>query len=1500
MDTKVNTPQAVASVIAVEGQAFARNPAGEMRPLHAGDVLLQGDTIVTLPGGQVQLAFSDGHLLSVLPNEVYHLGPEVALNTRPEVSEASLAASDVDRVIQVLNQGGDLNVELEDTAAGLNGGAANDAGISFVRLMRVAEGVEGQSTTLSGEVTPGTANNSESEAITGPTLQSLGTLGTESSASGPVGRSDLVTGTEDTKTTFLASQLLGNDTGTSLTIASVSSGTGGTAVLNPDGTVTFTPNPNFNGIASFSYVATDGTKNTDSTVVTVNVAAVNDAPTAANTSVSTSEDTVLTGSLPAASDVENDPIIYALGNNATHGTVSVAANGSYTYTPNLNYNGTDNFSYTVNDGQGGSNTYTVNVNVTPVNDAPIAVNDINGIVKNATSAITGNVLSNDTDVENNPLSVTNSGTQALTYGTLVLHNDGSYSYTVNAENPTVAALGNGEKLTDSFIYQISDGQGGSASATLSITISGLNGTPVVKADLASATEDIVTFATGNVLSNDSNPNNNVLTVSAVNGNAGSVGAAVSGIYGSVNIGSTGIYTYTLNNSSVAVQELKAGQTVTDSFTYTADNGNGGTATTTLTITINGSNDAPIANPDTLAAIQNTPVTYSVAQLVGNDTDVDGNILSIASVTSGTGGTAVLNLNGTVTFTPNANFSGPASFSYVASDGITTSNSAAVTVNVAVVNSAPLAVADVAAVNEDATINIPAISGVLSNDSDADGNKLTVSSVAFGANAGNVGSPLSGTYGTLTLHSDGSYSYVANGSAAQALATGVVATETFRYTANDGIANSNSATLTFTITGTNDPAVISTATANLVETNAVLTASGILTITDVDSPATFVAATVVGTYGSLSINAAGNWTYTANSAHNEFVGGTTYSDTFTVSSADGTTSTVTVNILGTNDGPIAVADTGTTLEDTSLVGNVLSNDSDVDGGTLTVTQFVVGATTFAANSVANISGVGTLQINTNGSYTFNPAANYSGSVPVATYTVSDGQGASASATLNINVTAVADAPELFAATQVNALIAGVNTISTTAGILQANLESTLGLKSGTLDGFDPPPGATTNDPGTINVIDGALSNFNYHLNAGSTVSFTWSFTNGENVVSEINAGYNDQVVLVVTAPDGTQTSSSLISSEQLGPNTTNAVFTATTNFTPPTEGDYQFSWLVLNGLDPNKDSSLAINNVSIQSGSTLYGAAIDLPISAGLRDLDGSETLSVTISGAPAGATFSAGTHLANGDWLFTPAQLTGLSFLPADGFTGTVNLGVTATATEISNGSFATTTQTISVNVSETTTTLTGTQANDTLTGTSGNDHIQGLAGDDTVNAGSGNDLVYGGVGNDTLNGEDGNDRLYGQAGTDVLNGGNGNDTLIGGSGNDTLTGGTGSDIFRWELADQGVAGTPAKDTITDFSTAAPAAGGDVLDLRDLLVGELHSGSVTGNLSDFLHFEKVSVGANTNTVLHVSTSGGFAAGFSAAAENQTITLQNVDLVTGFSGDNAIIQNLLTQNKLITD
>jgi large repetitive protein len=198
-------------------------------------------------------------------------------------------------------------------------------------------------------------------------------------------------------------------------------------------------------------------------------------------------------------------------------------------------------------------------------------------------------------------------------------------------------------------------------------------------------------------------------------------------------------------------------------------------------------------------------------------------------------------------------------------------------------------------------------------------------------------------------------------------------------------------------------------------------------------------------------------------------------------------------------------------------------------------------------------------------------------------------------------------------------------------------------------------------------------------------------------------------------------------------------------------------------------------------------------------------------------------------------------------------------------------------------TTIRGGEIDEVIIGGNTNDTLYGNGGNDAISGGGGSDTIYGG---------DGADRLDGGQGNDTLDGGAGNDILIGGAGNDILTGGAGSDTFVWNLADNGTVGAPASDTITDFNTAANV---DKLDLRDLLQGETGLG-VGANLDDYLHFEKV----GANTVLHISNTGAFSSGFNAAQDTQVITLNNVDLVTGFADDQAIIQNLLTNNKLITD
>jgi Ca2+-binding RTX toxin-like protein len=159
------------------------------------------------------------------------------------------------------------------------------------------------------------------------------------------------------------------------------------------------------------------------------------------------------------------------------------------------------------------------------------------------------------------------------------------------------------------------------------------------------------------------------------------------------------------------------------------------------------------------------------------------------------------------------------------------------------------------------------------------------------------------------------------------------------------------------------------------------------------------------------------------------------------------------------------------------------------------------------------------------------------------------------------------------------------------------------------------------------------------------------------------------------------------------------------------------------------------------------------------------------------------------------------------------------------------------------------------------------------------------------LIGTTGADTLSGGINSDTLAGGSGADTLTGGAGADTLTGGLGADTFVWKLGDGGSIGIPVTDAITDFNVASVALGGDVLDLRDLLVSEN-----TGILANYLHFEYT----GGNTIVHVSSTGQFSPTFSQANDVQTITLTGVNLVQSFADDNAIIQDLLTKQKLITD
>jgi len=341
-------------------------------------------------------------------------------------------------------------------------------------------------------------------------------------------------------------------------------------------------------------------------------------------------------------------------------------------------------------------------------------------------------------------------------------------------------------------------------------------------------------------------------------------------------------------------------------------------------------------------------------------------------------------------------------------------------------------------------------------------------------------------------------------------------------------------------------------------------------------------------------------------------------------------------------------------------------------------------------------------------------------------------------------------------------------------------------------------------------------------------------------------------------------------------------------------------------------------LGLATDTGIQGYAVNLPaIASALVDTDGSETLKTTIDSIPVGATLTDGTHTFTATAGNTTADVSGwtLGNLSMTSPTaGDFTLGVHATSTEAANGSTATANTTVTVHVLDDSSGTYGTAGNDTMSWTDAATTTSsihwGLDGNDSMTGSIGHDTLIGGAGNDTLKAGSGPTLLDGGLGNDSLVGSTGSDTLSGGQGNDTMTAGTGAvtDVFKWHLGDAGSEGTTpghaAVDTIIGFDAAKASSGGDILDLRDLLVGEL-AGSTTqaSALTHYLDFDTTSTSGST--IIHISSHGDFASGYAAANEDQTIVLQGVDLRSSMglaanATDAQVITELLARGKLITD
>jgi hypothetical protein len=258
-----------------------------------------------------------------------------------------------------------------------------------------------------------------------------------------------------------------------LTYSIVTNGSLGTATITnaATGAFTYTPNPDANGSDTFSFKANDGTSDSNTATETITIVAVEDAPIAQTGTLTTNEDTAGSGALVAI-DAESQPLTYSLVTNGSLGTATItnAATGAFTYTPNPDANGSDSISFRANDGLMDSNVATVTITINPVNDAPIA----SGACGTTPQAQTMAGTLNATDLETpaslmyslnadgsggiGPITTSKGATVTITNQTT-----GAFTY-----QPDTAA---GDKRgKDTFDYQVTDQEGGVANATETIIV----------------------------------------------------------------------------------------------------------------------------------------------------------------------------------------------------------------------------------------------------------------------------------------------------------------------------------------------------------------------------------------------------------------------------------------------------------------------------------------------------------------------------------------------------------------------------------------------------------------------------------------------------------------------------------------------------------------------------------------------------------------------------------------------------------------------------------------------------------------------------------------------------------------------------------------------------------------------------------------------------------------------------------------------------------------------
>ncbi|WP_256092384.1 tandem-95 repeat protein [Vibrio parahaemolyticus] len=747
---------------------------------------------------------------------------------------------------------------------------------------------------------------------------------------------DKATVVEDTPTII---KVLGNDTfeddGKVVSLDTNSGPANGTVSVNPDGSVTYTPNDNYVGKDTFTYIVTSGGVS-ESTTVNVDVTPVNDAPVAKDDTATTQEDTAVTiDVLPNDTDVDGDKLsIQSASVPEAQGKVEIV-DGKLVFTPAENFNGDAEITYTVTDGEL-TDAAKVTVTVNPVNDAPtIKVDAVESITEDAvsTDTVVATLTVRDTDTPEDQLTVS------------LENNSNGYFVLVGNEvkltQAGVDAVNNDElNLKDLTISaSVSDGVNPTANDSDSLIVKRVNDAPTVENAIADQelSED---FATYTIDLNDAFKDSDSALNFSVSGNSNVLVSIENGI---------------------ATISPTADWNGSETLTFTATDPSGESISQTVNFTV-----APVADivADKATVVEDTP---TIIKVLGNDTfEDDGKVVSLDTNSGPANGTVSVNPDGSVTYTPNDNYVGKDTFTYIVTSG-GVSESTTVNVDVTPVNDAPVAKDDTATTQEDTAVTID----VLPNDTDVDGDKLSIQSASVPEAQGKV--------------------EIVDGKLVFTPAKNFHGDAEITYTVSDG-ALTGQATVKVTVNAVNDTPVVESNIADqaLAEDFTPYTIDLNTAFSDVDNVDGELTFSVSGNSNIQVAIVNGIATITPTADWN---GSETLAFTATDPSGESVSQTVDFTVAPVVD---IEADSADVVEDTPTIINVLGNDT-FEGKDKVVSLD-------AENSPKN----GTVIVNNDGTVTYTPDDNYVGE-DTFTYVVTSG-GVSESTTVTVNVTPVNDKPE----------------------------------------------------------------------------------------------------------------------------------------------------------------------------------------------------------------------------------------------------------------------------------------------------------------------------------------------------------------------------------------------------------------------------------------------------------------------------------------------------------